>query len=195
MDDGLKQRIIGAFVLLAIAVIFVPVFFDRERIEPVDRETLIPPAPSIEPVVIDRPVPPDNNIEPAKPVEEMFVPVVEATPVSDEKPVPEEKPLPEEKLPVPAKDSVPDVTVTDKGVPQGWVLQIASYQSAERAVKMRDELINDGYKAYLREVRANGGKMSRVYVGPKLDRDKLEREKAELDKKYKIKTLLLKFDP
>lgn len=189
MDDGLKQRIIGAFVLLAIAVIFVPVFFDRERIEPVDRTTLIPPAPSIEPVVIDRPVPSDDEFDPAKPVEEMFVPVVEATPVPEEKPAPKEKPS------VPVKDSEPDVSITDKGVPQGWVLQIASYQSAERAIKMRDELINDGYKAYLREVKANGGRMSRVYVGPKLDRDKLEKEKAELDKKYKIKTLLLKFDP
>lgn len=189
MDDGLKQRIIGAFVLLAIAVIFVPVFFDRERIEPVDRTTLIPLAPSIEPVVIGRPVPPDNDIEPAKPVEEMFVPVVEVTPVPVEKTAPEENP------PVPIQDSEPPASMTDKGVPQGWVLQIASYRSAERAIKMRDELIKDGYKAYLREVKANGGLMSRVYVGPKLDRDKLEREKAKLDKKYKIETLLLKFDP
>ena len=194
MDDGLKQRIIGAFVLLAIAVIFVSVFFDRERIEPVDRTTLIPPAPSIEPVVIDRPVPQDNDIEPAKSVEEMFVPVVEATPVPAS-PVPVEEPAPKEKPPVAVQDSEPHTTMTDKGVPQGWVLQIASYQSAERAIKMRDELIKDGYKAYLREVRANGGRMSRVYVGPKLDRDKLEKEKAELDKKYNIETLLLKFDP
>lgn len=188
MDDGLKQRIIGAFVLLAIAIIFVPVFFDRERIEPVDRKTLIPLAPTIEPVVIERPVPTVDNFEPAKPVEEIFVPVVEASPVPERKPAAEEgNPEPEVKA--------EKITTTEKGVPQGWVLQIASYRSAERAGKMRDELVDAGYKAYIRDVRANGGKMSRVYVGPRLDRSQMEKEKAELDKKYNINTLLLKFDP
>ncbi len=191
MDDGLKQRIIGAFVLLAIAIIFVPVFFDRERIEPVDRKTLIPPAPTMEPVVIERPAPTSEKVEPAKPAKEMFVPVVEASPVPEEKPVAEEKSEPD----VTTENKPEKVTTTEKGVPQGWVLQIASYQSAGRAVKMRDELIDAGYKAYIREVRANGGKMSRVYVGPTLNRDKLEKEKTELDKKYHIDTLLLKFDP
>ena len=45
MNDGLKQRIIGAVVLLALAVIFVPVIFDKERITPVDRNTQIPIMP------------------------------------------------------------------------------------------------------------------------------------------------------
>lgn len=45
MNDGLKQRIIGAAVLLALAVIFVPVIFDKERITPVDRNTQIPIMP------------------------------------------------------------------------------------------------------------------------------------------------------
>ena len=47
MNDGLKQRIIGAVVLLALAVIFVPVIFDKERITPVDRKTQIPIMPPI----------------------------------------------------------------------------------------------------------------------------------------------------
>lgn len=47
MNDGLKQRIIGAVVLLALAVIFVPVIFDKERITPVDRNTQIPIMPPI----------------------------------------------------------------------------------------------------------------------------------------------------
>lgn len=56
MDDGLKQRIIGALVLLAIAIIFVPVFFDQERIVPLDRTTQVPLAPEIEPIEIEKPV-------------------------------------------------------------------------------------------------------------------------------------------
>ena len=52
-DDGLKQRLIGAVVLLALGVIFLPVLFDRDRIEPIDQETLIPEAPEV--VTVDIP--------------------------------------------------------------------------------------------------------------------------------------------
>ncbi|WP_096084525.1 SPOR domain-containing protein [Agaribacterium haliotis] len=47
MNDGLKQRIVGALVLMALGIIFVPVIFDKERIVPVDRTTQIPQAPDI----------------------------------------------------------------------------------------------------------------------------------------------------
>jgi len=47
MNDGLKQRIIGALVLVALGIIFIPVIFDKERIVPVDRTTQVPPEPDI----------------------------------------------------------------------------------------------------------------------------------------------------
>jgi hypothetical protein len=58
VDDGLKQRIVGAFVLVAIGVVFIPVVFDRERIEVLNRKTQIPPAPHIEPISIPAPIQP-----------------------------------------------------------------------------------------------------------------------------------------
>ena len=36
MDDGLNSSALGALVLLALLVIFLPVLFDRNRVEPVD---------------------------------------------------------------------------------------------------------------------------------------------------------------
>lgn len=172
MDDGLKQRLIGAFVLLALAVIFVPVFFDRERIEPVDKTTQIPIAPIVEPVVVEiaTPVP---EIETAEPAQEMFIP--------DE----EEK--------VDLKPEAPGLN--EQGVPKSWVLQIASFRFQKHAEELRDTLIEGGYAAYTRTVDTKKGNMTRLYVGPKLDKNILIKQKEEIDAKYKVEAILLKFKP
>ncbi len=172
MDDGLKQRIIGAFVLLAIAVIFVPVLFDKERIEPVDRKTQIPPAPYIEPIVIEYPVAPEPLGKVQNP-EEMFVP--------DEKTLQNLDPV--------------KPSLDEKGLPQSWVLQLASFKSNDHATKFRDKLIADGYAAFIREINTKHGKMTRVYVGPKLDKSRLLKEKEKIEKVHKLTAIVLKFEP
>ncbi|MFL0802168.1 MAG: SPOR domain-containing protein [Agarilytica sp.] len=172
MDDGLKQRLIGAFVLLALGVIFIPVIFDRERIEPVDKRTQIPAAPYIEPVVIESVTPPvvEHVAEPAK---EMYEP----------------------------DDSVeqslePEVSGVDaQGVPNSWVLQIASFRFDKHATDFRDKLVADGFSAYTRNVDTDRGEMTRVYVGPKIDKNVLLTQKKKIEEKHKVSTILLKFEP
>jgi len=185
VDDGIKQRIIGAIVLLALAVIFVPIFFERERIEPLDHKTLIPTMPEIEPVVMATPEIQAENIEPAEPVQELFQPD-ETMPII-------EKPFFSNSGTVTSNKE--EEVLNRKGIPQSWVLQIASYQSQEWAEKMQDDLIQVGYEAYIREVYTDTGKLLRVFVGPKLNKSELSKEKTAIEKKYNIETLLLKFEP
>lgn len=45
MDDGLKQRLVGAVVLVAIAVIFIPMIFSDVKLTPEDIKATIPPKP------------------------------------------------------------------------------------------------------------------------------------------------------
>ncbi|WP_075188000.1 SPOR domain-containing protein [Teredinibacter haidensis] len=172
MDDGLRQRIVGAFVLVAIAVVFVPVVFDRERIEALDRKTQIPPAPHIEAVVVPAPVVPKVE-EPLIEAKKMYVPDEKrAQAVEPEEPV-----------------------MTAKGTPNSWVLQIASYKFKAHAVEKRDELIAQGYSAYIRKVKTERGNMHRLFVGPSLKKRKLAKAKSTLDKKLGVESILLKFEP
>ncbi|VUD56607.1 Cell division protein DedD [Thalassocella blandensis] len=187
MDDGLKQRLIGAFVLLALAVIFIPVMFDRERMVPVDTKTQIPAAPHIEPVIIETPLP---------------APVVDAVPVGQsdsaeivEKDAPkgEDMYVPDESVEV---SLAPEpISVDPQGVPNSWVLQVASFKDKAHANEFRDTLIKAEYSAYSRTVNTSKGIMTRVYVGPKIDKEILLEEKKQIEKKYKVSTLLLKFKP
>ncbi len=202
MDDGLKQRLIGAVVLLALAVIFVPVIFDREQLQPVDRQTQIPLAPDIVPVVIPEPEI-TAQVEPAPPLEEVFLPeeppVVElpATVTGTDVEVPDldvvenaSESIPELKTSAPG---APDLN--EQGVPEAWVLQVASFKSAERASELQKKLSDDGYTAYTRLVTAGEGKMTRLFVGPKLDKARLLQEQAEIEEKFQLSTFILKFEP
>jgi DedD protein len=78
MNDGIKQRIVGALVLLALLVIFLPVLFDRNRVEPVDTTSQVPPAPKVE--ALDIPV-----ATPPAVAESEVAPVPETMLVPDEK--------------------------------------------------------------------------------------------------------------
>ncbi len=187
MDDGLKQRLIGAFVLLALAVIFVPVFFDRERMTPVDTRTQIPAPPHIEPVVIE-----PSIVEPsAKESETVEVEVSPKVTELAQAPSGAEMYTPNDAI---EETLEPEpVSVDVEGVPNSWVLQIASFKRQEHAVQLRDKLVDSGYSAYTKNVNTKKGDMVRVYVGPKIEKNVLIQQKKEIEKKYKVSTMLLKF--
>jgi DedD protein len=78
-----------------------------------------------------------------------------------------------------------------QGVPTGWTLQLASFKERTNAVALQQRLKKLGYKAYIR----NKGDLSKVFVGPDLQKKVIERLKAELKRKLKLDGLVLRFRP
>ncbi len=172
MNDGLKQRLLGALVLLALAVIFIPVLFDRERMEPVDTKSQIPRTPVLEIEEVPDPAQPEWSKTVEHPAQQ-FVP--------DETAVVSETAEPE--------------TLDDDGQPQAWVLQIGSFQTELLAIAARDKLAGLGHTAYIRTVQIGGEAVHRVYVGPKMAKDSLIAAQLAIDKALEVKSLLLAFEP
>ena len=173
VDDGLKQRIIGAFVLIALVMLFVPALFDRDRIQPLDEKSLIPPVPEL----VSQPFP-----EPTAEVAEIE---------EEEEVIPSQVFVPDETRPQTLVEEAPDTNA--KGLPLSWTLQVASFSSLKRAQELLDKLTAEGYSAYTREAETRRGNMIRVYVGPKLDKSALIREKQAIDEKYGLTSLILRF--
>lgn len=213
LNDGVKQRIVGALVLAALAVIFLPSLFDREGARYVDVTSQIPPAPDIKPIAISEPEP-VVGIEPASPVNEVFQPeyVEQKTPAPDPETIaldePETKPEPEaaaKKDPAqalvaskPIADKQPqlpaeETQLDDNGLPEGWVIQVAAYRDADSAERMRGKLLDAGFRAYTRAVDTPKGRFVRVFVGPKLSRTDAQSDKQKLDKLLKAETLILRY--
>jgi DedD protein len=72
---------------------------------------------------------------------------------------------------------------------------VGSFTSKEAANKLRDELQGDGQKAYVRTTVGSGGSISRVYIGPKLDKAQAQQIKDQMDKRLKVKSMLMRFQP
>lgn len=66
-------------------------------------------------------------------------------------------------------------------VPYAWTLQLGAFSQRDNAHQLRDRLRAEGYKAYVQEMADDG--LTRVYVGPELQRAKIEALQRELQRK------------
>lgn len=189
MDDGLKQRLVGALVLLALGVLFVPVLFEPENRRAIDRSTQIPAQPPIKPLELKAPIR-NKAIDSVKPASEMYqlLPETDLAMTAE----PEEKASSKVKV-LPAS---PDRKVLDeRGVPKAWAVQVASFNTEKRAAVLRDQLLEQDYPAFTRTLNTSKGRVTRVYVGPNINREKALKLKATLDKSLSVDTLVVKFSP
>ncbi|WP_237065795.1 SPOR domain-containing protein [Microbulbifer guangxiensis] len=196
LNDGFKQRIVGALVLLALAVIFLPSLFDREGARYIDITSQIPPAPDIQPIEIATAQPLDD-VAPAPEPEAVFQPVAVTEPAPEAKPEPA-KALPADAAPATgpsAEEPAPEKqapVLDENGLPISWVVQVASYREQDRADRLRDRLMDEGFKAYTRSASTDRGTFVRVFVGPKVDRADAETAKQELDQLLAAQTLVMR---
>lgn len=189
MKEGLKQRLVGAFVLTALAVIFLPGFFKEQQGHTVDTDTLIPPQPQVETVEFTTPVP-TVEVEPAPAPETMFLPEGESDSTANSPAVASAGP--------PADSTVTSVSSTPRAetaIPDAWVVQVVSLSNKDAAIKLRDELQAEGHKAYIREVTTAAGVFNRVFIGPKLDKAEALAIKTEMDSRFKVNAQVRRFEP
>ena len=195
----MKQRLVGALVLLSGGIVLWSVLFTGPAAYKVDRSTQIPPAPEV-----DEPAP----AAPKRPVQ---VAEVEEEQVLPEPPVPDiaatngdsdasDKPSSQKSAskaeePPPPKTKAPIVD-DSTGVANAWIVQVASFSNESNANKLKERLQAKGYKAYVKAAPTRSGKMlQRVFVGPELKKAVAERHKTEIEEAFKLKALLHEFKP
>ena len=175
-------------MLIALAVIFLPSLFHRDKRVVVDTTSQIPPPLIVEPVIIPKPQAPKNAKVP--PVETLFQPDVEASP--------QPKPLTPDaavKSTAATKPKVEKPRLNEKGVPVGWVVQVASLKSEKRANVLVDKLLKKNLTAYQQSVNTEKGRFFRVLVGPFIDQATAKAKQKEIDITYKVQSKLLRFNP
>ena len=205
LDKVFKQRMVGALVLIALAVIFLPMLFSRQDEErqiqvdaptapqmPVMPEVKVEPVPVPEPQAIaEEPAPPAEPelVAPHKPAAAPVAPVVSKPAVAATKP-PAVTPA-QAVAQAPAKLDTTQKRVDPNGLPISWSIQLVSLSNRASADAMQKTLRNQGYNAY---VRSSGG-MNRVFVGPLLERAEADRLRDVLDKQQNLKGFVVRFQP
>lgn len=175
MERALKERIIGAVVLVVFAVLVVPIFLDGPPSdgEIVSERVLLPgqEGQKTQTVVLERdrtdPVPVAGTPAQSKPE-----PVVREP--AREEPKPEE---PKSQKP-PAKPT-PTPAASTTGM---WAVQLGSFSNKDNAEKLAADLRKQGYAAFLSQLSTDTGPLHRVRIGPQKDRASAEAMASRLAK-------------
>ncbi|MDF2075980.1 SPOR domain-containing protein [Pseudomonas mendocina] len=199
LDKGLKQRMVGALVLVALAVIFLPMLLSRE--DEMRRVVVEAPAMPQAPAATEIVVEPAEVVEPEQlpqepvPVEEVEPQIVEVPEQPKQAPVPAVQPS----APEPAKTEQSVATASAKpegrldanNLPISWSVQLASLSSRGGAENLQKTLRSQGYNAYIRTFDG----MNRVFVGPLIERAEAERLRDQLNRQHKLSGFVVRFQP
>ena len=205
MDTRLKQRLIGAAVLMALAVIFLPMLIggpeqeagvdtvpvdvparDHRRFETRDL-TLAPPAP----------VPTPSAPDMAPVVDESHVATVDTTgaparidavsgaPVGTSPaatPAPAATTPPPASVPAPTPPPAAPVAVPAATASGRWAVNLGSYANASNANALVTQLRQQRLPAYAEQVALNGKSAQRVRLGPFAQRSEAESARLSVQK-------------
>jgi DedD protein len=199
VDSIVKQRLVGALILLALGVVFWPIIFVPESRQPTAVSVAVPQEPPVDLSPVPEPdnlglrsggeaqvqgladedaaLPPSlsgDDAPPALPAQSEIEPVPELADAGAE-------------LAAPALD--------EDGLPVAFTLQVATMGDRERAERLRDELVGAGYKGYVKRLRRDDRVLYRVLVGPRYTRDELLPVKAAIDEAWQVESLIMRYFP
>lgn len=168
MDQGLKERLVGAAVLVAIGVWLIPWVLDGPE-NPVDSGS-----PSLQLPAAEEPVPMrtrtlrlgEGEAE-AAPVVADEPPVTATPPPAVETAVAAEPPPAATERSAPAAAPPPPTRAPVASAPAGdWVVQLGAFSEEATARKLAQRSGTFGYPATVSTVRSGGRTLYRVRVGP-----------------------------
>lgn len=181
MDSALKQRLLGAAVLIALAVIFLPMLFSGSapKQESATLNLEIPPAPDREFNTRVLPVEPNRPVAAPAPMNEPIVPV-DATPRTPPPampeptvpPQPEPAPAPVATAPKPTPTPAPAAEPSTPGTAANgrFLVHLGVYASTKNADDLVAALKRGGFSAFSEATDFQGRSAQRVRVGPYADR-------------------------
>lgn len=190
MNQGAKQRVVGTIVLLALALIFLPLVLDGDGNYQPTITSRIPdtpivdfmPEPAAERPVIDA----DRFPQPPPTV----VPEVsDPAAIADREPVQESEEViqePQELTLEPALD--------ERALPEGWSVRLGVFSNPTNAVNLTRRLLDAGYRAYSQEIQGAQGLVTGVFVGPRVERAEANLLKEELQSEFQLAGLVVRFE-
>jgi DedD protein len=207
MEQTLKQRLIGAIVLVSLAVIFIPIILEGPDDEWTPRNHSIPEQPQMDyRADMELELPPQTPVldetiamevisqeQPErKPQPVAEVAKTETVPVAV--PAPAKEPEPERVAAKPVTPVKPAVPVAPKKAPlQGWFVQVGSFGQEMNAMGLRDRLVAAGFQVRLQDIELGKKHAYRVLVGPAASRAAAEKQADKLMSRQQLKGMVIEY--
>lgn len=192
MNAALKQRLVGATVLVALAVIFLPMLLDGAgRYDDVAREVRIPDPPQAPEAALDETPEPvgaagaegvDDGAAAGGEAENVPAGAVEPPPQTTQASTTEG-----------AADSGDDEPTGEAAEPvAAWAVQTGSFTRESNARAQSEGLQADGFEAFVEPAQAEGERVWRVRVGPLVDEESARTVRARLAEEHDVDGLVVR---
>ena len=172
MSSALQNRLVGTVIVVALAVIFLPDFLNGKKETVKTDFASVPATPAKKPIVEPDTFPSERVARAAqRPIE-----IVDDVAVDE--PRPESQQTNAQASARDTSDDLAKQTVVnapaDAADDAGWVIQLGSFRHKKNVQQLLEKLEKAGYRTYSRGIRTNSGALTKVFVGPDLDKNKLE---------------------
>jgi DedD protein len=207
VSSALQNRLVGTAIVVAIAVIFLPDLLDGKQESKRNLFVELPQKPSMK--IVKPPVPFDTDkVKEAatRKVEVISERAIDDIPTSNLPPatnsesrtadvqVPDVYQASESVSVVKATEmasSLEQQTVVEQDVDRllasaGWVVQLGSFRHKKNVQELLNRLDKAGYRAFSRPVKTNSGTLTKVFVGPDLQKGNLENALSHLKELTKL---------
>ena len=208
MQQNTKQRVVGTVVLLACCLIFLPIVFDGEgsygptltsQIPDPPRITILPEPQQTRPVIIA-----DSDVPAVALPENDAVLPASATNQTGDSDSESTLTVAQEAMATgpDATESVPAYTRQDEklpqlgedGLPSGWSVRLGLFSNADNAAILLERLQDAGYRAYMREIESDEGRLRGVFVGPWLDRQLSADYQSSLQEEFQLAGIVVPYE-
>ncbi len=200
---SLTHRIVGAIVILSLAIIFVPILLETDQIDPGHlKESPVPEIPEELATIVfelDK-VSGDFEAKNADKIAQFETGIQQEIESSSQEialsevvaePAPAPLSTPKSVVTAPVKNEAPFPVDVDEPFKHTWMLQLASFKGETKALSFRDRLRKAGYSAHLNQRNGDNGTMWRVRIGPYTRKDEAKTVLAKVNKEFKVKGLLV----
>lgn len=174
LDRRLRERVVGALVLISLAVTFLPMLLTHED-ESHSVRVEAPPMPTMPAAAI-------SSMRPAQVPE----PLPEAAPQRMETNTGKGS-----QGKAASTASASDSHLDANGLPVSWSIQLVSLSSRASAEALVQKLRGQGYSAYIRTVEG----MNRVFVGPLVEKADAARLRDQLQHQHQLNGFVVRFQP
>jgi DedD protein len=201
METTLKQRLIGAAVIIALAVIFVPMILDGSgRRESTAMNMEVPPEPTFS---FESELPDPKKLDELPPIAKSTE-SSEASKQEEAKPMTAEKP---QKTEIKSEDKTEVATATQTTKPtskitvveatenhiktnpalNAWAVQVAAFGEKSKALALQEKLLASKLSAFTEQSGSGNKLVYRVKVGPELERENADKLRDKIEREYGLK--------
>ena len=196
METHLKQRLVGAIVLVLLSVVILPILFDTPRdMSEALSTTSIPERPQSgfesKAIVPGKPETPrlDAAVERER---NRHAPDAAAALAAPPRPARQSESTSTRTGSTPVKKTSVKKTPTTPA-PGGWAIQLGSFQQSRNALALRDRLRAKGYTVFVESGFSAHGEVSRVFIGPVLEVESVKTLAVELQREMQIKGIVVPY--